>query len=35
MRTRMFGGDYGRFDWISQFLDFFALYGGGVDASDR
>ena len=28
--TYVFGGAYGRFDWISQFLDF-ALYGGGID----
>jgi outer membrane autotransporter protein len=28
--TYVFGGAYGRFDWISQYLDF-ALYGGGID----
>jgi hypothetical protein len=26
----VFGGGYGRFDWISQYLDF-SLYGGGID----
>ena len=28
--TYVFGGAYGRFDWISQYLDF-SLYGGGID----
>ena len=28
--TYVFGGVYGRFDWISQYLDF-SLYGGGID----
>ena len=28
--TYVFGGAYGRFDWIAQYLDF-ALYGGGID----
>jgi hypothetical protein len=28
--TYVFGGGYGRFDWISQYLDF-SLYGGGID----
>jgi uncharacterized protein with beta-barrel porin domain len=28
--TYVFGGAYGRFDWISQYLDF-SLYGGGIN----
>jgi hypothetical protein len=28
--TYVFGGGYGRFDWVTQYLDF-ALYGGGID----
>ena len=28
--TYVFGGVYGRFDWITQYLDF-ALYGGGIN----
>jgi uncharacterized protein with beta-barrel porin domain len=28
--TYVFGGVYGRFDWISQYFDF-SLYGGGID----
>jgi outer membrane autotransporter protein len=28
--TYVFGGAYGRFDWIPQYLDF-SLYGGGID----
>jgi outer membrane autotransporter protein len=27
--TYVFGGAYGRFDWVTQYLDF-ALYGGGI-----
>ena len=28
--TYVFGGAYGRFDWVSQYLDF-SLYGGGIN----
>jgi outer membrane autotransporter protein len=28
--TYVFGGVYGRFDWVSQYLNF-SLYGGGID----
>jgi len=28
--TYVFGGVYGRFDWVTQYFDF-ALYGGGID----
>ena len=28
--TYVFGGVYGRFDWISQYFDF-SVYGGGID----
>lgn len=28
--TYVFGGAYGRFDWISQYVDF-SLYGGGIN----
>jgi uncharacterized protein with beta-barrel porin domain len=30
--TYAFGGGYGRFDWVSQYLDF-SLYGGGINNS--
>jgi outer membrane autotransporter protein len=30
--TYTFGGSYGRFDWVSQYLDF-SLYGGGINNS--
>jgi hypothetical protein len=28
--TYVFGGAYGRFDWVTQYLDF-ALYGGNIN----
>jgi uncharacterized protein with beta-barrel porin domain len=30
--TYAFGGGYGRFDWVSQYLDF-SLYGGSISNS--
>ncbi len=32
--TYVFGGVYGRFDWVTQFLDF-SLYGGGIRISNN